>query len=78
MTEPTCFTVAELAARWKYDKRLVSALIKDKMLKSFTIGTRDRVTLTEVRRFEGEEGIHETHEEQALAVVERLRSQVLH
>ncbi len=78
MTDESCFTVAELADRWKCDKRLVSAAIKDKRLKAFRPGTHYRVKLGEVLRYEGEEGNHETGEERALAAVERLRRQVLH
>ena len=35
-----CLTIPELAERWKCDKRLVGAAIKDGRLKSFRVGTR--------------------------------------
>ena len=73
MTEPPCFTVADLMARWKCRERAVYAPIKEKRLKAFTIGGQYRVTLAEVKRYEGEEEHHDTGEEQALAALERLR-----
>ena len=70
MTESTCFTIAELAARWKCDSRQVKALIRDKQLRAFMVGTRERITLIEVKRYEGEDENHETDEETALAALD--------
>ncbi len=74
MTEPSCFTVAELAARWKCKPRAVYAPIHAERLKAFTVGGQYRITLAEVKRYEGEEEHHETGEERALAALDRLRS----
>ena len=68
--KPACFTINALADRWDCDPRVVTAMIKDGRLKSFTVGARERITLTEVTRIEGEEGNHETHEDQALAALD--------
>ena len=73
MTEPTCFTVAELMARWKCKARAVYAPIKYERLKAFTVGGQYRVTLAEVKRYEGEEEHHDTGEERALEALKGLR-----
>ena len=78
MTEPPCFTKKSLAARWNCEDRVVSDMIKDGRLRTFTVGTRERIPMKEVQRIEGEEGNHETQKEQALAAVERLRSPLVH
>ena len=78
MTDRACFTVNALADRWECDPRVVSDMIKDGRLKTFTVGTRERVTMTEVKRIEGEEGNHETGEERALAALDRLRPEIRH
>ena len=70
MTEPTCFTVADLMARWKCKARAVYARIKSERLKAFTVGGQYRVTLAEVMRYEGEEGNHETDKDKALAALD--------
>ncbi len=67
MTEPACFTVAELAARWKCGERAVYGPIHDGRLKAFTVGGQYRIPMREVKQFEGEEGNSETYEDKALA-----------
>ena len=74
MTEPSCFTVAELTVRWKCGERAVYGPIHDGRLKAFMVAGQYRVTMKEVKRFEGEEGNHETDEDKALAALDRLRS----
>ncbi len=67
MNDRPCFTVAELAERWKCKARAVYAPIRAERLKAFTVGGQYRVTLAEVKRYEGEEGNDETYEDKALA-----------
>ena len=68
--KPACFTINALADRWDCDPRVVTAMIKDGRLKTFTVGDRERITLAEVKRHEGEEGNHETDKEKALAALD--------
>ena len=78
MTERACYTKKALAVRWNCDPRVINDMIKDGRLKTFGVGTRERITSTEVTRIEGEEENHETDEERALAAVERLRPEIRH
>ena len=78
MTELACFTINALADRWDCDRRVVTAMIKDGRLKTFPVGERERITLAEVKRIEGEEDNHETGEERALAALDRFRPPLVH
>ena len=78
MTERTCFTINALAARWDCDPRVVKDMIEDGRLKTFPVGERERITISEVKRIEGEEGNHETGKETALAALDRLRPEIRH
>ena len=70
MTEPSCFTVGDLSARWKCDRRVVRDMIEEGQIKTFMVGDRERITMTEVMKYEGEEGNHETDEEKALTALD--------
>ena len=78
MTEPSCFTKSELAARWKCDQRVVEDMIEVGKIKTFPVGERDRIALPEVLRHENEGMEHETDEEKALAALDRLRPALRH
>ena len=70
-----CYTFQELAKRWKVDDRRVRSLVREGKLKAFQAGPRsERITMTEVLRFEGEEeNLNARNEKEALAAIERHR-----
>lgn len=57
MNEPAVFTVSELCARWKCNRKTLLAKIKAGELSAFRVGERAyRVTATEVLRVERDSG----------------------